>query len=421
MKNIFRVIGFALAVVAFSAISGLAQSPCDDPFETKQAEYQKFRDNIKPPFVLEKLKAAETGGTNFVTRYKDCEDMKPFVDFINGKMPAVKDTIFKLEVIDPFNNAVKTKDWNTAFIKGKKYIEVKSAEPSSLDVALVLATIGYDRAVEKTDTFNNDTLTLAKLAMDKMKAGMVSTKYGLFTTYEYKTKENALGWMNYIIGYITYARQDKKKEALPFLYATAMSGAAEPKGYPELYTALGDYYRAEALKIDKDRLAKFEANEKKDNDETLAMWALEKGYLDRTLDAYARAYKLASANAKTPAAIEYKNKIYTLLKDIYQFRFDKTDGLDAYLATLVNKPLPDPTMEVKPVKEETPATTTTTSSTTNTTTTNTTTTKPNSTTNTTTKPTNTTTNPSTTTKPTTNTTKPNTSKKPKPTRKRSSR
>lgn len=42
-------------------------------------------------------------------------------------------------------------------------------------------------------------------------------------------------------------------------------------------------------------MEKLKANENKENDETLAMWALERGYIERAIDAYARAHKLVAA------------------------------------------------------------------------------------------------------------------------------
>lgn len=420
MKNIFRAVGFGLAVIAFSAISGFAQTdPCEDAFEVKDAEYQKFRAAIKAPLTIEKLETAVAVGTSFNTKYGTCKDTEAVVKYINDKMPVVKDTLADMKRKKKFNDGISNKNWADAFSAGKEIITIEANKPSSLDVAIVLALAGYDLSAEKNDTYNNDTLAMAETVIKKIESNMVSEKYGAFGKYELKTKDypdgkaNALGWMNYIIGYIKGERQNNKKEGLAYYYKAVTKYNSAVKTFPELYLAIGNSYVTEIQRLDAERVKEFEANGKKENEKTLAMWDLEKGYFDRAIDAYARAYKIAgdierSAPAdKKAAAKNYKDTLYKALGGFYKERFDKTDGLDAHITAVLSKPMPDPSTEVQPVKEVAPATTTTGSTTTPTTT--------NPTTNTTTKPTTTPTN--TTTKPNSSTTTP---KKPV-TKKKSSR
>ena len=88
------------------------------------------------------------------------------------------------------------------------------------------------------------------MAIKKMQSGVTSETYGLFV-YGYKTKsfpngkDNALGWMNYTIGYLKYIRQDKKKDALPYLYTAATKYNSATKTIPDLYQMLGVYYFTE--------------------------------------------------------------------------------------------------------------------------------------------------------------------------------
>lgn len=421
MKNIFRAIGFGAAVVAFSATSSFAQAnPCEDPFETKNAEYQKFRENIKSPITIEKLEVAVASGEGFNTRYATCEDTKPIVKYITDKMPAVKETLVDMKRTKKFNDGVANSVWADAFSAGKEIVSVKAKEPLSLDVAIVLALIGFDQASAKNDSFNNDTIAMAETVIKKIEGGMVSDKYGAFNKYELKTatftdgKQNALGWMNYIIGYIKSERQGNKKDGLAYYHKAVTKTNSAIKGYPEVFQAIGDFYVADFNKIQDERVKLFTANGDKENEQTLAMWDLQKGYLDRAIDAYARAYKAAEATEKAApadkkaAAKTYKDNFYKFLGALYKNRFEKTEGLDTYISAQISKPMPDPTTEVQPVKEVAPTATTTTTTSNPTTTT----TKP---TDTTTKPTSTTTKPTdTTTKPTsTTTTKPTSSTTPK--------
>ncbi len=427
MKNIFRAIGFGAALITFSAIGAFAQAnPCDDEFDVKQAEYTKFRESIKGEVTIEKLETAVSVGTNFTTKYAACEDTAPVVKYINDKMPAVKETLIDMKRTKKFNDgvqklnstdiSVQTLGLADAFSAGKEIVAVKSDKPISLDVALVLAKIGYNLVDAETpnDTYNSDTILMAETALKKIDT-MVSTKYGAFGKYEFKTqkypdgKQNAAGWMNYIIGYIKAQRQKNVKDSLPYMFKAATKYNSEVKTFPETFQYIGGYYVEELKKIDGKRKDVIKANGDKDNEESLAMWDLEKGYIDRSIDAYSRAHKLAvgfemaatTADDKK-AAKEYKDGLYGIIKALYEQRFDKKDGLDAHIAAQLSKPMPDPASEVQPVKEVAPTTTTSTTSTTSTTTTN-------STTNTT-KPTTNTTN--STTKPTTNTTKPTTTTKP---------
>jgi hypothetical protein len=185
----------------------------------------------------------------------------------------------------------------------------------------------------------------------------VTKEYGAIN-YVYKDKDNALGWMNYNIGYIMYYRQNNKKEALPFLYKATQQKSAT-KNFPDIYRAIGAWYLDEAIKIDKDRKAKIVAAGDKDTDETLAMLANQKGYADRAIDAYARAYKIAKDDKNSKK--EYTDNLYSRLKELYVFRYDgKTEGIDQFVATVQSKPLADPSAAITPVKDETttpPATT----------------------------------------------------------------
>jgi hypothetical protein len=250
----------------------------------------------------------------------------------------------------------------------------------------VLASIGYDNVATKNppvNTFNNDAVTFAKTAIQQIESGKTSQGWGAYA-YNYivkdaagkvdaaKSKENALAWMNYSIAYIMNYSQNQKKDSLPYFYKAAQYNSGV-KNNPTIYQAIGAWYLDEILAMDEKRKGIVKANGDQENDESKKMWALQKGYADRAIDAYARAYKLANDNPKTDAA--YKKALYDKLQGLYKLRFEKTDGIDAYVASVMNKPMPNPATEVTPVAEETPATTTS-STTTPTTTTTTPSTKP---------------------------------------------
>lgn len=428
MKTIFRVSVFALVAAAFmavSAISTLAQNPCDDALEVKQVNYTIFRDGRKEMTSktpsIDKAKAGIKGGEDFLAKYEACPDDKPVVDFIKTKMPELKEWVKMQVLYKRFNDSIadiKNVNADEAYSSGK---EIMSLKPDlAFDISIVLAQVGYDNSVKNppVDKFTGEAIGYGKKAITDIEGGKTSPGFGA-KVYSLGDKQKALGWLNYMVGSMLYYNQKSTKEAVPFFYQ-ATKFEAPPKSKPDVYRAIGAWYLDEILKMNKERETKLAANENKDNEETLAMLALIKGYAERGSDAYARASKLAASS--TDAA--YKKSLTDKLEALYKIRYDKTDGIPAYVSSVLSKPMPDPSTPVEPIKEETPATTTTTSTSSTTTnpSTNSSTTKPtttptNTTTNTTTKPTDTTTKPATdstkpttTVKPATTPTKPTTSK-----------
>ena len=117
--------------------------------------------------------------------------------------------------------------------------------------------------------------------------------------FAYKTKENALGWLNYTIGYITYFDKGDKKGALPFLYKAAYNGV-DTKKLPQIYGILGDFYFDEVKRLGEEiRVKTVAANAAATPEaktaliaETKVLIAQLKGYAERALDAYGRAKSL---------------------------------------------------------------------------------------------------------------------------------
>jgi len=411
MKTTLRNLGlgiFMAGCIAVTAAPTFAQDVCKD-VEPKLALDKEFRDNYDKVTDITKQETAVRAGKQYVEKYGACPDDKDFVDYLKSVLPTIEKGIEdtkkageakkKAEMMKAlftrFDTAVKgtsgklnagetyKANASETYAVGK---EVLAQNPEMIDVILVLGSVGFDQATLPTpvDTYNDTSIEYAKSAIQKLENGATSKTYGVWQ-YTYQNKEypdgksNALGWMNYNIGYITYYRQGKdnaakKKEALPYLYKATQFKSSN-KNNPFLYRTIGAWYLDEALKIDKERTAAIKTAGGKDTEETLAMFALSKGYADRSIDSYARAYKFAKDDKTQPKA--FTDSLYTTLKELYQFRYDgKIEGIDAFVATVQNKPLPDPTTPITPVKEETPAATTTTTTGTTTTTAPATTVKP---------------------------------------------
>lgn len=376
MKKFFRVLVLGLMVAAVAVVPAVAQE------KDRATLYKIYEDNYQVKTVEGQQKALDAA-KEYVKNFNTPDD-KAQVDYFNAAIPTLEKTIDEIKKVEAekakqaefnkllnnFDAAVKAKKWNEAFTAGK---EIVAKDSDFLDVHIVLATIAYDRAVEKNAAFNTEAIDQAKKAIQMIESNKESKtgNYGAFDIYQYKTKDfpdgksNALGWMNYIVGYVMYNQQDKKKEALPYLYKATQFESAT-KNFPDPYSWIGAWYYEELARIDKERRDKVAANNNEDTDETNALYALEKGVAERGADAYARAYKKAQGIKETKP--EYLSFLKNRLEQLYKFRFDnKTDGFDSYIATVTSKPFPNPTTAVEPVKEEPVEATTTTTSTTSTT------------------------------------------------------
>lgn len=371
MKTIFRTLMLGTVMTAATAVSVFAQDACTE-VEAKQALYKVFTDNLSKK-TIDAQQAAVDAGDQYVSKYGACAEDKQIVDYLNTNLPKMKEAIAgakgakdKQDLLNNFDAAVGGSKTADILTYGKQ-IAAKDQD-LALDVTITMASAGFDQAIANppVDSYNNDTINYSKQAILQLEADKPS-KTGVYGVkqYSYKTdkfggKENALGLMNYNIGYIMYYRQGKndaamKKAALPYFYKATQYNAFS-KTDPFVYQSIGAWYLDESIRLDAQRLAKVKEAGGRDTDETLAIYGMEKAYAERSIDAYARAYKLATDTAR-------KNALYDKLKQLYSFRYDKTDGIDAYVATVTNNPLPDPTTEPTPVKEAAPATPATTSGT----------------------------------------------------------
>lgn len=400
MKTIFRFLALAMLLTAFSAAS-VTTSFAQDAAAVKKELYEKHLANYAAK-EADKLQLALDAAKTYVEKFGESAEDKEQVTYYKAETTRLEKAIADAKqrvrdegdaaamkaLLNRFDAAVKgtggKANPSETYTSGKEIIAKK---PDFLDVILVLGSVGFDQVVADppVDTYNEDTITYAKMAIQKLEENKpsITKNYGVLK-YSYKTdllpdgktnpngyadgKSNALGAMNYNIGYILYYRQGKdnpakKKEALPYFYKATQHNSYSKK-IPTTYQAIGAWYLDEAIRIDKERTAILTGNSGKENEQTLAMVGEQKGYADRAIDAYSRAYKLAKAAPKSDKT--YTDSLYNRLKELYAFRYDgKTDGIDAFVATVDSKPFPDPTTAITPVKVETtePAATTSTTTT----------------------------------------------------------
>lgn len=370
MKTIYKnlVLGIFLTVFAAAfAAPTFAQDACAD-VDANQALYKKYTDNYAG--TIPQVKTAIAAAKEYIQKYEACKDAKtnaPLyaeqVNYLKGALTEREEFVKKAEdaekdkaMYDRFNAATKAKNVAEILASGKEVIAKYPNADSSLDVSIVMASAAFDELIAKptATTYNADLITYAKKAIEMIEAGKTSKTYGA-GAYQLQTKAKALGVLNYSIGSAMLSDPTKKKDAAVYFYKSSQNDSVF-KNNPLLYRAIGSNYLDEFLALDKKRKEIIVRNENKDNEESLAMEAMQKGYADRAIEAYARAYKIAKADPKQKATAD---AVSTTLKDLYAFRFNgkPLENVDTYVTTVANKTLADPTTTVTPVKEEAPATT----------------------------------------------------------------
>ena len=376
MKKVLRVLVLGLmAMLAATAVFPQGE-------RTREVVYNEFLATYQSDKIADLQKAVDAA-KEYIAKF-NTETDKDQVEYFKTAIPALEKRIEdiksaeKLEaeqkawngLLVKFDTAFKSKNMDNAIATGKEalnfqpqLIDRKKVNDIKFDLTIVLAVIGYDLAEAKNNKYDAETIEWAKKVIQATESGQTSTNWGNYGSHQFKTTEypdgrnNTLGWMNYIVGYITYYGQKNQQAAMPYLYkATQVKSATQ--NFPIIYELIGAQYYDEVAKLDQKRVEVQKANGDKDNEESLKLYALEKGYAERGADAYARAYKLVQNDAKQPKA--YKDLIYNRLQQLYKFRNnDKIEGLNEYVASTSTKPFPNPTSAVEPIVDEPDTATTT--------------------------------------------------------------
>lgn len=396
MKNIFRALMMAIVMTALTAATATT-SYAQDPEAEKAALYETYTKNYNSKDI-EKVKIAIAAAKEYIEKYSAADYVAKYgdtpegleakkanqatIDYFKDKaLPPLEKRVAAVAkgaevegVVKRFNDSFPAGRYDETYASGKQLL---AENPENVDIIIVLGSIGYDESLKATPNtkYNADSINYSKQAIQKIEANAKTTDYGAFTyaygdylkfpgttkTDKYPGRDNALGNLNYKIGYLMYFNQNQKKEAIPYFYKASKYDSSV-KNLPIIYQVIGDSYFEEAKRLNAESERKAKEAGNKDTDESKADDAMAKGYADRAIDAYARAYKMASTNQGVKK--EYKDGLYKLLQELFKFRFNgKIEGLDSYVATVMNKPFVDPTTAVTPVVvEATPAATTTSTS-----------------------------------------------------------
>ncbi len=376
MKTIFRYTNLAIVlavIIALGTMSGLAQDPCTDA-EGQTTLGDKFRAQFADKSIEGRKTAIETG-KQFLEKYGACESAKDLADYLKGQLPKMEDAYkkaveakAKADLTGRFDAALKAKNWDEVYSSGKEILQKYPDEFRTVEI--VLGSVGGEEALTKNNfKYNEDALKYAKQSIADLEAkkpfviGNV-TKYGIYE-FSYKTPDEAIAWLNLYAGFITQVGLKNKAAALPYLYNATQ--AHDTKGKAVLYELISKYYIGELDKLYEDIQVIAKSQTDTDTEEVAkqkleaikAKIAMVNGTAERAMDALARAASLTK-----DAAV--KTGFRNTLQEIYKRRFEKTEGLDAWVNAATAKPFVNPQTPIQPIVDpepEKPATTTTTTTT----------------------------------------------------------
>lgn len=366
MKSFFRNITFAamLSVLAIASFAQTTTTPapaagCDltaiNALDVKIRDLQKGKDVESRRQLIEASK-------QYLAKFKDCKaEEAVLLDYLGKKVPEwetnLGDVVQKQEIAvleKPFLAAVNSKNWDQAYVTGKALI---AKFPEKRSTLLVLGSIGLDETAKtpRNTKYNDDTLRYAKMAIADLEANKTFDAFGT-KDLGYPNKEDALGWMNWTVGYILLFDKKQHKEAMPYLYkATQVNSSTKENNL--VYAALGDaalddYNKInteiEAFKLTQSASDPDDVKQQK-IDALKAKSALSLGAAERVLDYWARAYTMAKRQNKPNAP-----GLYKLVQDLYQRRFENTNGIDAWISARTAQPVPNPSTPIQPVVDTAP-------------------------------------------------------------------
>ena len=329
MKLTIKIMALAIAIAAF-AVPALAQADqCTD--DSKAAWYKTFLDNYKGDETKQKV------AYDAAKKYIGSCPSDQYADYMQKKFVEPWEKLHQnLDVAKQFQDAVNKKNNSQTVTLGKQIV---ATNPDNAVVYILMASTGLSDA-----NLLSESSQYAKKAIELIEAGKPFEP-------TYKTKDQALAAMNYIIAK-SVAKSDPNTAITYFVKAAKYDSDLKknPVLYNELATAYGE---GPVAKFAKDYQALAEAGKSVDSPEAKLVVANLNQALDRQIDAFAR----AAAVSTTPAD---KKAFMDVLAAVYKDR-NKKDPAEAELNSLVasalSKPVPEPPTPITTLPA-TPATST---------------------------------------------------------------
>ena len=303
----------ALSVLALGARHVVLAQETDDP--VKIEIYKRFVDNRQGNPAV-----AYQAARDYLQKYN--KDKDQYTDYL-GKWVMYYERDERKRTLP---NLINEKKFAEAYSMGAKIL---ADEPNNLRTQIDLGYAGYLAASAKNESFNATALDYARKAISEIESGKAPPEWAPF-----KGKDDTLAYLNYAVGFLSLktspdqaidallkaAKYDSDISKTPSTYYF-LAAAYESGPYKTLSTAYQTQYAG-----------------KPETPESKA--ALEKlnTVMDRIIDAYARAIKVAGTDAKTEQS---RKEWLTQMTTYYKFRHDGSDaGLTEFIAASLQKPLP---------------------------------------------------------------------------------
>ena len=335
MKKVFRLLTvgalattFALPAFASSTSASLSPSAFQDAAQNEEAKAQLYKEFLQDRGGdAAAQKRAYEKGKEYISKYGSdtSENNAQIVAFIQKWIGNYEKAVGDFE----YNQAVVKGDWDRVFQLGRQRL---SQNPDNVEVLLDMARGGYfnaQKGAQANQSLTPEAIRATRRAIELVEQGKAPAKWEAF-----KGREDALGWLNFMLAY--HLRKSSPDEAVAH-FLKSVQFESTPKSDPATYAFLAEIYQDEFNRLGREYKAKYEGQPETDESKI----ALEKinRSADRMMDALARAVSHANDPARKKAWTEQ-------LRTVYKFRNNESDaGLDAYIASVRTKPLPDPRQE----------------------------------------------------------------------------
>lgn len=362
IKQLFFAVILATMAVGVNAQGGDVCEGLNDAYKEWAEVHFPKKDEAGRKEAIEKAKA-------FVEKFGSCptkdayKDSKEFVDYVSGQIPVMEknlkafiDRRDKAALIARFDTNLG-KNWDEVYAASKELI---ARWPDDFrHVKLALGTFGYDetRKNPPVTKWNDETIKYAKEAIADIEAGKTFAAWGVPKNWVYKGKEDALGWMNYNIGYIlSFSKGDLKGGATHMYKVSQMNVDASKDA--AVYGALTKYYipllNAEVKKLQELPVpaeAEPEETGKPKADAIKAQTGVIRGLAERIMETLGQTY---SRIDNSPGQKTFKDGILNQFKEVYGTRFNTKDTAPAagMIATYGSRPVANPTMPISPIDED---------------------------------------------------------------------
>ncbi|MEP6570972.1 MAG: hypothetical protein ABJC10_14465 [Acidobacteriota bacterium] len=319
MKQIINLLALAATLAIFTAPAYSQAKECSEEFKT--TTYKKWYDNRKDHQDIA-FQASEEWIATCPT------DDGPYGVALKKFNAAYKAATGADATKKQFEDAYLKKNYAEQIRLGKQVI---ANEPDNTAAFIIMGLAGLGDPAQL-----NEATQYAKKAIEMLNAGKPFLPLA--------SKDQALAYLNNVLG--KAALKTTPADAIPYFLKAARL-ESELKKNPQLYADIaGAYGEGYIVKLSDDYHTKFttETPESK-----LALENLNQ-YIDRQIDAFARATALTT----NP---EGKKALMEVLTGLYKDRHNKSDaGLSDMLGNILNTTIPDPpTLLTLPTPAATPA------------------------------------------------------------------